>query len=56
MVRVPNEEINNCDDVNAAVQRYESEGKSDPNEERYIINRAVELGCSEHIPDEWGIQ
>lgn len=53
---MPDEEINNCDDVKAAVERYQAEGKSDPNEERYIINQAVKLGCTKHIPDEWGIE
>lgn len=53
---MPNEEIKNCDDVKAAVAKYNSEGKSDPNEERYIIDRAVSLGCTEHIPDEWSIE
>jgi len=48
------EEIKDCDSVKAAV----AQEKSSPvggDRERYIIKRAVELGCTEHIPDDWGI-
>jgi hypothetical protein len=49
------EEINNCDDVQEAIGAYEATGETNKNEERYIINRAVALGCTEHIPDDWGL-
>lgn len=52
---MPDEKIENCDDVKAAVEAYQKEDKSDPNEERYIIERSVSLGCTEHIPDDWGM-
>jgi hypothetical protein len=52
---VPDEKINDCDDVKTAVDAYKAEKKHDPNEERYIIDRAVSLGCTEHIPDEWSL-
>ena len=48
------EEINNCQDVREAVGQYEAGGQYSPEEERYIIQRAVKLGCTEDIPDEWG--
>lgn len=44
-------EINDCDGVKAAVAQASS-----PAEERAIIARALELGCVEHIPDDWGIE
>lgn len=48
-------EIKSCDDVQNAVKAYKASKESDPAEERYIIKKAVELGCSEHIPDDWGL-
>lgn len=44
-------EINDCNGVKAAVAQASS-----PDEERAIIARALELGCVEHIPDDWGIE
>lgn len=52
---MPDETIDSCDDVKAAVEKYKAEKKHDPNEERYIIDRSVSLGCTEHIPDDWSL-
>lgn len=52
---MPDEEIKSCDDVAAAVKKVRAGKESDPGEERYIIKKAVELGCTEHIPDDWGL-
>lgn len=45
-------EPRSCEEVKAAV------AKTDENEkgrQQLLIKRSVELGCVEHIPDEWGV-
>lgn len=49
------EEINDCDDVRNAVGEYQAGGEKNEDEERRIINRAVKLGCTKDIPDDWGL-
>jgi hypothetical protein len=48
-------EINDCADVQRCVREYESSETRDPAERRYIIRRAIELGCTENIPDKWEV-
>jgi hypothetical protein len=45
-------EIEDCDALKAAVDKHEP---GDTAEERRLIKRSIELGCTEHIPDEWGV-
>ena len=47
-------EINDCDELRTAVEECKNKPHDD-NWERYLINRSVQLGCTEHIPDDWGI-
>ena len=53
---MPDEQITDCEGVAAAVARERQTAHPDDNERRYIIRRAVELGCTDKIPDDWGIQ
>lgn len=45
-------EPQSCEEIKAAV------AKTDENEkgrQQLLIKRSVELGCVEHIPDDWGV-
>lgn len=44
-------EIQNCDQLKAQISKAETR-----EEQRACIARALELGCVEHIPDDWGIE
>lgn len=46
-------DIENCDDIMAAVSSTET---SDKARQSYIIQRAIHLGCVEHIPREWEVK
>lgn len=50
------EELHNCDDVKQAVAKCQRENPNDQGEQRAIIRQAVDLGCTEHIPDDWGLE
>lgn len=46
-------EPQNCDELKTAI------GKTKPEErgrQRYLIKRAIDLGCVEHIPDDWEVE
>lgn len=45
-------EINNCDDVSQAAKQY----GDDPAMRRYIMREAIDKGCVDRIPDEWGVE
>jgi hypothetical protein len=45
--------IENCEQLKDAVANH-TEG--DVAEERYLLKRAVELGCVNEIPDDWGVE
>ena len=49
------EEVQSCDDLDNAIGEYQAGGQKDENYERYLINRGVELGCTDNIPDEFGL-
>ena len=49
------EEVTDCASLEEKVGEYQAGGQHDPNYERYLINRGVELGCTEHIPDDFGL-
>jgi hypothetical protein len=49
------EQINDCNDLDEAIGEYQAGGEKNTNEERRLIERAVELGCTQHIPDDWGL-
>lgn len=42
-----------CQELGKAVEAYGRETGSKPKLRRYLIKRAVELGCTEKIPDSW---
>lgn len=49
-------DVQNCDQLSSAVA---TEAKSDtpsPETRKELIAKALELGCVEHIPDDWGIE
>lgn len=52
---MPLPEINDCNGVAAAVRQYEA-GDKRSELKRYIIHKAVEFGCTEHIPDSWEVE
>lgn len=45
------EEIQDCDSLKAACEQ--AGDSPPPRERRRLIKRAVELGCTEHVPDSW---
>lgn len=47
------EEISSCDELKAAIDKHDPGNKA---EERALIKKSIELGCVEHIPDEWGVE
>jgi hypothetical protein len=49
------EEVNDCGTLQEKVGEYQAGGEHNPNYERYLIQRSVELGCTEHIPDDFGL-
>lgn len=46
------EEIENCEQLRAAIKAHDG----DRDRQRYLLKRAIDLGCVEDIPDEWGIE
>jgi hypothetical protein len=42
-----------CDCLKAAVESYGRETGDKAALRRYLIRRAVALGCTEHLPDDW---
>jgi hypothetical protein len=48
---VPLEEVNNCDELKAAIGKADGE-----TEQRYLVKRAIDLGCVDDIPDEWTVE
>ena len=53
---MPNEEIHNCQELREAIGEYQAGGEHNPDEERYLINKGVELGCTQDIPDDFGMK
>lgn len=47
------DEINDCDELKAAIDKHEP---GNAGEQRALIKRSIELGCVEHIPDDWGVE
>lgn len=47
--------IRDCDEVKTAVQAYGRETGSKEVLRRHIVRRAIALGCTEHVPDEWSV-
>jgi hypothetical protein len=48
----PTVEPRNCDDIRAEVARKPYR----PGERAYIIKKAIELGCTDSIPDTWTLE
>ena len=53
---MPNNEVTNCDQLDEAVGEYQAGGEYNADEERYLINKSVELGCTDKIPDDFGMR
>lgn len=45
------EEIHDCAELKTACEQ--AGDSPPPKERRRLIKRAVELGCTEHVPDSW---
>lgn len=43
----------NCDELKQAVQQT---GDNDTARQQLLIKQAVDMGCVEHIPDNWGLE
>lgn len=50
------ESIQNCEQLRAAIAEHKSQRPNDKGEERSLLHRAIEIGCVEDIPDEWGVE
>lgn len=46
----------NCTYLQHAVQAYGRETGSKEALRKYLVRRAVALGCTEHIPDDWHVE
>jgi hypothetical protein len=46
-------EPQNCDDLKAAIGKTKEGEKG---RQQYLVKRSVELGCVEHIPDDWEVE
>jgi len=49
----PDQIPENCDDLKAAVKNTADVDKA---RQRVLIKKSVELGCVEHIPDDWEVE
>jgi hypothetical protein len=49
-------QIRDCNELQAAVQKERTETANTTVVRRFIIRRSIELGCTEHIPDEWEVE
>jgi len=45
-------EPKDCDELKVAIDATEDNEKG---RQQYLIKRAVELGCVEHVPDDWEV-
>jgi len=43
----------NCDELAAAIKKT---GDNEQGRQRYLIKKAIDLGCVEHIPDHWAVE
>lgn len=43
----------NCDELKAAIAKT---GEQERGRQSYLIKRSIDLGCVEHIPDDWEVQ
>jgi hypothetical protein len=46
-------EPQNCDDLKTAIAATKDDEKG---RQQYLVKRSVELGCIEHIPDDWEVE
>jgi hypothetical protein len=51
-----NEEVTNCQELRDAIGEYQAGGEYNADEERYLIQKSVELGCTKDIPDDFGMR
>jgi hypothetical protein len=49
---VEESEPKDCEQLKTAIAKTEQEEKG---RQEYLIKRSVELGCVEHIPDDWSV-
>lgn len=50
------EEITNCDELEEKIGEYQAGGEHNANQERYFVDKAVELRCTDKIPDDFGLE
>lgn len=46
-------EPQDCDQLKAAIEKTKEGEKG---RQQYLVKRSVELGCVEHIPDDWEVE
>lgn len=44
-------DVQTCDDIKAQVAKAPTELRR----RQYLIKKAIDFGCSQHIPDEWEV-
>lgn len=49
----PRYPIESCDDVKNAVADYHRSPGGGETERAFITRRAVDLGCTQHLPEDW---
>jgi hypothetical protein len=45
-------EPQNCEELQAAIAKT---GENEKGRQQYLIKRSIDLGCVEHIPDDWEV-
>lgn len=46
-------EPKDCESLKTAIQNTSD---NEAGRQQYLVKRAIELGCVEHIPDHWGVE
>lgn len=48
-------EIEDCDGLKTAIDEYNAKGEHNQAEQAALLKRSIDLGCVDHIPDDWGV-
>lgn len=42
-----------CDELKAAIAKT---GENEKGRQQFLVKRSIELGCVEHVPDNWEVE
>jgi len=43
----------NCDELKTAIAKT---GEGEKGRQQFLVKRSIELGCVEHVPDDWEVE